>query len=286
MATLTTPQSPRAFFLSALLHALVVVSLLVVAWWTNQRIKPPEQIFELVAGEGQDYMAKEAPTTAVSTPTIKAVVPEIKPVVVTPPEPKIERAPDPIPTPKQPPPQPKKENPPPPTKTVDKAPPTPKAQKAPEQPKMSFKDFQKEHGTPKAPQPKAPPPIKTKQIDADSIAGRVASSSTNTVKAGAGGTELTRDEIADQWSLYQSMLIQRIRQKMQEAGILDLRSVRVEFRISKDGDVTGARITGTSGSAEFDDGVLQAIRSLGQVRPPPTNRAEIVRATINLREAN
>jgi TonB family protein len=284
MATLTTPQSPRAFFLSALLHAIAVLLLMLFAWWTNQRIKEPEQIFELVAGEGQDYMAKEAPTTTVSAPTIKAVIPEPKPVVVTPPPtPKIERAPDPVPK-ETPPPQPKKETPPPP-KTVEKAKPTPVPEKAPEQPKMTFDKFTKEHGAPKTPQPKAPPPITPKKIDADKIAGRVASDSTNAVTKGAGGTALTRDELADQWALYQSMLIQRIRRSMQEAGFLDLRSVRVEFRISAEGEISGGRIVSGSGSSDFDEGVLRAIRSLGRVPPPPSGRAETLRPLINLREA-
>jgi colicin import membrane protein len=279
MSTLTTPQSPRAFLLSTLLHVSVVVLLLLFAWWSKKKVEETPQIFELVAGEGMDYQAKEAPTTAAAAPAIKVDVPQPLPPVVTPKaQPKaVETPPPPKVELKKETPPPKKETPPPPK--VDKAPPV-KIEKAP--PKMKFEDFAKKHPQ-KTPQAKAPPPIKAKTIDADSIAGRVASSTTNTVKAGAAGTAMTAAE-EDLWGRYQAMLLQRIRAALLAAGIADNRSARVEFRLSAGGAISNARIIRSSGSGEFDAAVLQAFRSIGALGPPPTGGAQTLAVEVNLHE--
>ena len=280
MSTLTTPQSPRALILATLLHAGVVVAVLVFAWWSKKKVEETPQIFELVAGEGMDYQAKEAPTTAASAPAIKVDVPQPLPPVVTPKaQPKVvETPPPPKVEPKKETPPPKKETPPPPK--VEKAPPV-KIEQAPP-PKMKFEDFARKHPQ-KTPQAKAPPPIKAKTIDADSIAGRVASSTTNTVKAGAGGTAMTAAE-EDLWGRYQAMLLQRIRAALLAGGITDNRSARVEFRLSGGGAISNARIISPSGSGEFDAAVLQAFRSIGALGPPPTGGAQTLSVLVNLHE--
>ena len=71
MSTASTAHSPRAFMLSVLLHASVAIALLIFAWWSNRRQPEQPQIFELVAGEGNDYAALEAPTTAVPPVTTR-----------------------------------------------------------------------------------------------------------------------------------------------------------------------------------------------------------------------
>lgn len=283
MSTASTAHSPRAFMLSVLLHASVAVAVLVFAWWSNRRQPEQPQIFELVAGEGNDYAALEAPTTAAPpVPTVKIDLPDPVPIVTPapqpePPRPVVERAPEPRPVPR--------EETPPPKKIEKKAP--EKAQKKPE-PKRelertTFDSFRKEHGDPKPVKARPAPKITPKKINADSIAGRVASDSTNSVKAGAGGTALTRAQ-ADLWAAYQAMIIQRIRRAMEAAGVTDLRSARVEFRVSAGGIVSAARITDGSGNRDFDNAVLTALRSIGTLGPPPTNRAETLSVIIEMRE--
>jgi TonB family protein len=279
--TVTTPQSPRALILSVLLHVGFVLLLVLVGWLARQRVQPPVQIFELVAGAGDDYMAKEAPTTVAPPPTVK-LPPLPDPVVVTPPAPKITPAPEPPPpkqeTPPPPPkkePAPKKELTPPPPK--EKTPPPPKIEKAPE--RLTLDDFRQKHGAPKTPTPKAPPPVTPKKIDV----GRVAAATENQVKAGAGGTAMTSAE-EDQWKRYTALLVQRIRASMQRAGIIDLRTAGVQFRVSANGEISGATITRSSGSAEFDNGILEALRGLGRVPPPPSGRNELISTTIQLTE--
>lgn len=270
MARLTTARSPRAFLLAVLLHALLVGTVLLFAWWHQRNRPETPQIFELVAGPGNDYAAITAPAPDPVTPTVKLELPE-------PPAPKIERVPEPTPPPKREP------VPPPPAPKVKKA--APKIEKAPEpkpaQPRTTFNQFVKEHGPPKTQAPKAPPKISPKTIDVDALARRAPAASD--AKRGAGGTALSRPEM-DLWEAYRSMIIQRIRRSMESAGMTDLRSARVEFRVSAMGDISGARIVASSGSAEFDAAVLAAFRSIGRLGPPPTGQAETLVVTIEMRE--
>lgn len=280
MTHLTTARSPRAFALSVLLHATIVAVVLFVAWWNSRQTEETPQIFELVAGEGNDYAALEAPTTAAPVPAIKVDLPEPTPI--------IERAPEPVPTPRiEPvpdPPQAPPKQPPPPKKVekaTEKAP--PKAQPKSDVTRTTFDKFRKEHGEPKVTKARPAPKITPKKINADSIAGRVASDSTNAVKAGAGGTALSRVE-SDLWAAYQAMIVERIRRAMLAAGVTDLLTARVEFRVSAEGSVSAARITGSSGNRDFDAAVLAALRSLGRLGPPPSNQAETLSVSIEMRE--
>jgi colicin import membrane protein len=280
MATLTTPQSPRALILSTLLHALVVIGVLLFAWWSKRQVDQTPQIFELVAGPGEDYQATEAPA-AVPAPAIKLDLPP--PPVVTPapqPTPKVV---EPTPPPKKetPPPTPKKETPPP-TPKIEKAPPVPKVEKAPEPApkKMTLEDFRKAHGAPKTPQAKAPAPVTPKKIDVAGVAGAV--SSTSSSSAGASGTATKTDD--DLMGRYYALIRQRIRNALIAAGVTDNRSAQVRFQISGQGVISSPVIVGASGSSEFDAAVLQAFRTIAPLGPPPVGGAQTLSVTVNLHE--
>lgn len=286
MATLTTPQSPRALILSTLLHALVVLAVLLFAWWSKRKVDETPQIFELVAGPGEDYQATEAPTTAAPAPTIKLDLPDPPPVVTPAPQP-TPKVVEPTPPPKKepPPPTPKKETPPP-TPKVEKATPVPKVEKAPEPApkKMSLEDFRKAHGAPKTPQPKAPPPVTPKKIDVNSVAGKVASTSASESQTGASGTATKTDD--DLMGRYYALIRQRIRAALIAAGVTDNRSAQVRFQISALGAISSPSIVGSSGSSEFDAAVLQAFRSIAPLGPPPVGGAQTLSVTVNLHERN
>ena len=113
----TDRTSPHAFFASAALHAGLMALVLWFTWAHNRSSeKDAPQIFELVAGEGDNFAATEAPALGVAGGGIKLEIPgpptpEPSPVVeAAPPEPEpspvvaaaapIEEAPPPPPKPK------------------------------------------------------------------------------------------------------------------------------------------------------------------------------------------
>lgn len=113
----TDRTSPHAFFASAALHAGLMALVLWFTWAHNRSSeKDAPQIFELVAGEGDNFAATEAPALGVAGGGIKLEIPrpptpEPSPVVeAAPPEPEpspvvaaaapVEEAPPPPPKPK------------------------------------------------------------------------------------------------------------------------------------------------------------------------------------------
>src|ERR1035437_5301488 len=61
-----TARSPSAFFLSATLHAFFAAALFYTAYALKDEVIDKAKVFELVAGEGDNYAATEAP--ALGTP--------------------------------------------------------------------------------------------------------------------------------------------------------------------------------------------------------------------------
>ncbi len=90
-------NSPGAFMLSLTLHGAIVAIVLFFTFAMHTQVKEQPKIFELVAGEGDNYMATEAP--ALGTPGVKLNVP-------TPQTPAPALKPEPQPEPEQSPPEP------------------------------------------------------------------------------------------------------------------------------------------------------------------------------------
>jgi colicin import membrane protein len=275
-------RSPSAYFLSAFLHAFVVALLVVLAYMARKKPDEEPHIFELVAGEGDNYAATEAPAAGVPDAPKIEMPPVIKPeprpappdpvIVPTPPPPPPKAAPQPVPTP------PKIE-----PKVVPKPPP----KKAPEPPKpapkpMTKEEFDRLNPQKKTAAPKDPRPITTKKIDVAGIAKGLTAGST-TITVGSGGTSLTRAE-SDLLDAYAQLILQRIREALERAGLSDMLEVRVEFRVAANGAISGARAVSSSGSREFDQAVLAAFRSVRPVGPPPTNRPEAFVVNVRMRE--
>ncbi len=275
-------RSPSAYFLSAFLHAFVVASLVLLAFMARKKPDEEPHVFELVAGEGDNYAATEAPAAGVpDAPKI-----EMPPVIKPEPRP---APPDPVITPTPPPPPPKAAPQPVPTppKIEPKVEPKPPPKKAPEPPKpapkpMTKEEFDRLNPQKKTAAPKAPAPIVTKKIDVAGIAKGLTAGST-TITVGSGGTALTRAE-SDLLDAYAQLILQRIRESLERAGLSDMLEVRVEFRVAANGAITGVRAVNSSGNREFDQAVLAAFRSVRPVGPPPTNRPEAFVVNVRMRE--
>lgn len=295
-----TAQSPSAYFASICLHALVVALAVLAFMVSARRAAEPPAIFELVAGEGDNYAATEAPAlgepdadpgeTAVSLP---------KPVVTRRPDPTPEVAPvEPLP------PEPVAASPVP----AAKAPPTPKAQPQPnfvrdikrlsekraaniekkfradqkaaadrakkeadqQSKRMSKEEFDRLNAGKKSPSGTR----RTADVPsvAKGIRGGVSGGSTANTKGGAGGKALERAEM-ELTDAYIALILQRIRQTMEQANFSDQLSVRVQFSLSATGEISGVSIRESSGSNEFDRAIIDAFRTIPNLGPPPNRKA-------------
>lgn len=301
-----TARSPSAFLLSAALHGALVALALLLAYVARTHVEDAPKVFELVAGEGDNYSALEAPAAGVpggvkieiqAPPTpvpapVTPVPPPPAPVVPVP----VEVQPEPAPT-KAP---------------VEKAKPTPakpvetkapdfakqikrriirseskakaeiKKEREAEQKRISKLEFDRMNKAKAAAAGGGNP--KVKRIDAEGIAGGVAGGSTNNKTGGAGGKALSRDD-GDLMDAYFSLVKRRLKENLDKPpGLSDSISATAEFRIAADGSISGARILNSSGSAEFDRAVLDAISRFRSIGTRPDRKSETVNLVFRMRE--
>ena len=271
-----SPNSPGAFMLSATLHGAAVIIALLFGY-VSRSDKPPEKILELVAGEGDNFMATEAPALG-SSDGLKSNVPKVAAPKPTPPEPVRQEAPPTPPTPRPPVPAPAA----PPEKPVpdfakqvrrniivgeSKAKQQIKKEQAAEKKraeeeakKMTKEQFDAANKSKNTPPPKVAR-SKSPQVDVPGKPGGHKDGST-AIKDGGGGENLKRDHSAV-LAAYDKMFRDRLRREfVAPPGLSDRLKVEIEVRSNADGSLTGARVVTSSGSAEYDRAVLDAIRSV------------------------
>lgn len=281
-----TARSPSAFFLSATLHGMVVVIVLLFTYLVQTQVKEVPKVLTLVAGPGDDYGATSAP--ALGTPGgIKLAIPE-------PPAPQPVKLAAPKPAPVE--------------KAVTQAPPKPtetttpnfsrqiknkiiraeskakleiKKDREAEQKRLTKAEFDRQNKAAKVASANRDP--KVKHVDTEGITDGVPGGSTDS-KTGANGPALKREE-GDVLDAYFSLVKQKLRDGLEKPpGLSDALSAVAEFRLSADGSISGARITRSSGSDEFDRAVLEDIRHFSAVRPPSTWKGDTVSLTFRMKE--
>ncbi len=311
-----------ALWVSAAAHAFVFGMMILLTLAVHDRAEEKPKIFELVAGEGDDFMATEAPsgseagqaesgeiqfTSPGDVPTWTPPAPEPEPVApVAPPEP----PPSPVtkvePVPAEPA-KPAVETPPAPVpnfarqikRTIQKE----KAKTDKEIKKqreadaraakerelaskrMSYQEFAKSNGS-KTNASQRPNAAGTgapgPRIDASGIKKGV-TGGTGAGSKGAGGTALTAAE-GERMERYESMLIQRLKEAHEKpGGLSDLLNADVRFTIAANGSFSGVRIVRSSGNADFDQSVLEAF---GRVKMParPDGKTEVIELTFRMKE--
>lgn len=302
-----------AFWVSAGIHGGAAALLLILSFALRDKSDDKSvAVFELVAGEGDNFMATEAPSGNEAGKAADGAIDFTAPESVpnwTPPKPApVEAEPTPV-TPVQP------AKPAPVTPT--KAAPTPnfsqtikstirqekrkaekevKQQRAAEaaaekaaaaaeakrQSQMSYAEWQKQQGKTS----KSSGATSTKpgpRIDAAGVKKGVTGAA-GAGSSGAGGTALSRAE-ANAMEAYFSMLIQRLRENHEKpGGLSDLLNAEVQFTLTAGGTITGVRIVRSSGNSEFDQSVLDAF---ARVRMParPDKDTDVQRLTFRIKEA-
>lgn len=296
-----TATSPSAFLLSATMHGLAIALAFLLAYATGRPELEKPKVLELVAGEGDNFMAREAP--ALGTPGgVKLAIPKAPEPKPAPPEP------DPVPpAPVEKAPTPKAVTPAPPVdqpipnfkkqiqRTIivadskakqqiarDKA--AEKKRLEDEQKRMSKEEFDRANKskTSGSAQSKSTP-TKVTKIDAEGIAKGVVGGSTKNKTGGAGGKALTSDN-TDVLAAYDKLFKDRLRREFEPPpGLSDSLKVDIEVRSNTDGTLVGARVAKSSGSTEFDQAVLEAIRRV-RMPPRPDKKSEVVEFTFTMKE--
>ncbi|AWI09051.1 energy transducer TonB [Ereboglobus luteus] len=269
-------HSPGSYSISLMIHGAVVLAVLLSTYYLSDvRKKPSSQIIELVAGPGDDYMARQAP--ALGTPETINPVPDLnlsplEPVVEPPPQPVVTPAPN---TPVIPPPK----------KTV--APKTtPKTETPPK--RISKAEFDKLNASKNKnlPSQKINKTKSQKKVVAPKIGQGVAKGVLGGIGsgAGAGGTALTAAE-RGQMEAYFALLAQRIRQAQEKPeGLSSELVVRIEFQVYSNGTIGAVKIVRSSGNRAFDDSVLKAIRTVRPIGPRPDGKSGAKVADFRMRE--
>ena len=307
-------HTTNSFFASAVLHAVLAALVLWFTWSQTKTVKDSPPIFELVAGEGDNFAATEAPALGVEG-GIKLEIPEPpapspSPVEAAPSEPDpspVAAATSPV-EPVAPPVKPtttpvKEYKPVNMAKMVDRiadkraaniekklkaeqerAEKAEAAAKAKTMTKAEF-DRQNKNKSLAAQKPgSSGTGTSLKKIDSEGIAKGVAGGSTANKTGGAGGKALTRQDI-ELSEAYISLLIQRLKQAHQKPdGLSDLLEATVKFRLTSSGAVTNVTIVSSSRNPEYDQSVLAAFRRISLPPPPANLKTNDYTITFKMRE--
>ncbi len=286
---------PSDYFCSVALHAAFVALFLFFTYEAQHRVKVMPKIFELVQGEGDNYTATEAP--ALGTPGGVKLSTPVPPPTPTP----VAEAAPPLPaqSPLEAAPEPPKPAPNAPNfvKTVKRIAAKREAniekkfhdeqerqakEDALKAKRMTKEDFDKLNKGKTAATTSTTAP-KVARVDGDGIAKGVVGGSTDNKIGGAGGKALSREQ-ASVLDEYYSLLKQRLKTNfVQPPGLSDTLVARVELTIAADGSLSGARITHSSGSADFDQAVLEAV-SRTRLPEHPQHKSDTIGFAFSMKE--
>ena len=312
-------HSPSAYSLSMMLHGAFVAAMLFTAFaFKDETTRKSTEIFELVAGEGDNWAATEAP--AIGSPDAVKFQSSAPPAARPRPEPTPEPvAPSPVaPAPIEavaPPKVEPKKTPPPPQKTLAQQVEQAAARKekaiitnfrqqeaarlkkeaaekakrdaaeAAAAKKMTKEEFDRLNGKKVAANSKTAP-ASFEKITTKGITGGVEGGTTD--KAGAGGKVLSRAE-QEAMGTYFEALKQKFKaahEKEKPSGVSDQLSARVSFFVASNGAIGQVKIVKSSGNAEFDESVIRAIRSVTSIGKRPDNRSDTSEATFNMKDTD
>ncbi len=297
---------------SLALHGAAVAVMLLVAYASSFDNKKETPVFELVAGEGDNFGATEA--AALGTPGIKVNVPAIPlPTITTKPEPEPVKTVEPEPTPPPPKPEPKPKPPEPvPTVAPTPTPPKPEAKDAPKAPtkertltqefkrkliveesRAKMKKMREEAAekkrldAEKKEREKAAKLVASNmpRVDTEGIKNGVKGGSTANKTGGAGGTALTRPDgpVMDAYYAYLKQELLKSLKRTLPPGLGDTLSVEVEFFLSANGSLTNAKVVTSSGNAEFDRAAVDACR-LVKMTARPDKDSSVVALTFRTKD--
>jgi colicin import membrane protein len=274
-----TARSPSAFALSAMLHASAAAVVLLGIYYSQQQASKRPVVFELVAGEGNNYMATEAPALGSPDGLAKLVIPKAV-SVPAPATPMVVEAVPSQPATIQVPDFSKK------LKRADaralkKVEAQIKAEQEAEKKRLSKAEFDRLHGKSATPKTASASNRATNvpRIDAQGIAKGVVGGSTANKTGGAGGKALQREEqsLVDSYLAFLSQQLHTAFDEAKPPGLSDRLEAIVELHVLSDGTLADAQIIQSSGSDEFDRAVLEAIARVRPLGTRPDGLDEVLK---------
>jgi colicin import membrane protein len=263
-------QSPGAYALSATIHAAVAGLVLFFSYAATSVVTDTPKVFEMVAGEGANYMATVAPALGIP----KAAPSPAKPKAEAAP---IQPAPEAVPMAAAP------------AKPQDLASRLKRVERQreahlewkyqQEQKRLAEEERRKELAEAKAQRQKAA------HIDGEGIAQGVVGGSTENKTGGAGGKALTREEASEMDAYFSELLLKIKEALVAPEGVSDTLAAGVEFYLSADGSRSSPRIYRSSGNAEFDRAVIEACEHAHSIGSRPDGKSETIQLTVHLRDA-
>jgi len=271
-------QSPAAYGLSALVHGAVALLILFFSYAANSVVKDSPKIFELVAGEGNNYAATSAPALGIvggikvpAMPAMSAPPAEPAPAEPVAPASPIQPAPETAPSPAK-------------AKKVPDLVAQLKRTEMRRELNLERKYEKAQEAAAKRLAQEQKAEGKVSHIDAEGIREGVIGGSTANKEGGAGGRALTREE-GSELEAYFALLKARIKENhAPPEGVSDSLSARVEFLVAADGEISQVRIETSSGNAEFDRSVVEACQQTRSIGPRPDGRSETVQMLFKMRE--
>lgn len=294
-------RSPNAYGLSLTLHVAAIALAVFSAFVLTQKPKPASTVFELVAGQGDNYGATAAPKLGVPG-GIKVPIPDFPatppPAPAAAPEPAQAVAAEPVPAPVAvTPPTARSKSP---AKKAAARKPTSLAQMvkstanwrariikkkydrevaAEQRREMTYEEYLREH-----PSTGGAASRRSAHLDPEGIRQGVEGGSADNATGGAGGKALTREE-GDLMDAYFAFLKNRLSQNIDRpTDVGDKLAVQIGFFLAADGSISHVRVLSSSGNPDFDEAVLEAFRRTRPVGPRPDHHSEELQVTFNSRE--
>jgi colicin import membrane protein len=266
-----------------LIHGLAAALVVFFSYAANRASDDTPKVFELVAGEGQNYAAMEAPALGsaggVTLPnppaeraqTPPAAEPEASPIQAAPEEPaKPASKPAAKPASKA-------------AKPVDLLKELKRVQERRERTLEARYQKAKEAEEKRLAQ-EAKAAARSQRIDAEGIREGVLGGSTSNKEGGAGGKALSREEM-NLLDAYFAELKQSIKgNHTPPEGVSDSLAAQVEFMVAVDGSLSHVRIIKSSGNLSFDESVVEACEHTRSVGPRPDGKSDTVKMTFKMQE--
>jgi colicin import membrane protein len=256
----------------------VALLILFFSYAANSVVKDSPKIFELVAGEGNNYAATSAPALGIvggikvpAMPAMSAPPAEPAPAEPVAPASPIQPAPETAPSPAK-------------AKKVPDLVAQLKRTEMRRELNLERKYEKAQEAAAKRLAQEQKAEGKVSHIDAEGIREGVIGGSTANKEGGAGGRALTREE-GSELEAYFALLKARIKENhAPPEGVSDSLSARVEFLVAADGEISQVRIETSSGNAEFDRSVVEACQQTRSIGPRPDGRSETVQMLFKMRE--